>query len=198
MDPPLPLRRPEREGLRRPRRDPLTDGTSIVDEIAVADAHPLGARPFARERLHRASSACSPSRVLEPDEIERFLDARRSACPSSPPAELEPASPISRPRAAGVVDVAVRHVPNGTASDAVLAPTPAAEKRRLFRERLASGELLRFPGAFNPLSARLIEEKGFEGVYISGAVLARRPRPARHRPHDPHRGRRPRRSRSPG
>ncbi|KTS02718.1 methylisocitrate lyase [Microbacterium testaceum] len=48
----------------------------------------------------------------------------------------------------------------------------AAEKRRAFRERLASGELLRFPGAFNPLSARLIERKGFEGVYISGAVLS--------------------------
>ncbi len=52
------------------------------------------------------------------------------------------------------------------------AQTPAAEKRRLFRERLATGELLRFPGAFNPLSARLIERKGFEGVYISGAVLS--------------------------
>ncbi|MCX6502588.1 MAG: methylisocitrate lyase [Microbacterium sp.] len=50
--------------------------------------------------------------------------------------------------------------------------TPAHEKRRLFRERLATGELLRFPGAFNPLSARLIERKGFEGVYISGAVLS--------------------------
>jgi methylisocitrate lyase len=50
--------------------------------------------------------------------------------------------------------------------------TTPAEKRRLFRERLASGELLRFPGAFNPLSARLIERKGFEGVYISGAVLS--------------------------
>ncbi|GAA2884221.1 methylisocitrate lyase [Microbacterium esteraromaticum] len=50
--------------------------------------------------------------------------------------------------------------------------TPAHEKRRAFRERLASGELLRFPGAFNPLSARLIEQKGFEGVYISGAVLS--------------------------
>lgn len=50
--------------------------------------------------------------------------------------------------------------------------TPAAEKRRILRERLASGELLRFPGAFNPLSARLIERKGFDGVYISGAVLA--------------------------
>lgn len=52
------------------------------------------------------------------------------------------------------------------------AQTPAHEKRRFFRERLASGELLRFPGAFNPLSARLIERKGFDGVYISGAVLS--------------------------
>lgn len=50
--------------------------------------------------------------------------------------------------------------------------TTPSEKRRLFRERLASGELLRFPGAFNPLSARLIERKGFDGVYISGAVLS--------------------------
>lgn len=50
--------------------------------------------------------------------------------------------------------------------------TTHADKRRLFRERLATGELLRFPGAFNPLSARLIEQKGFEGVYISGAVLS--------------------------
>ncbi|KQY96767.1 methylisocitrate lyase [Microbacterium sp. MEC084] len=49
---------------------------------------------------------------------------------------------------------------------------PAHEKRRLFRERLDSGDLLRFPGAFNPLSARLIAQKGFEGVYISGAVLS--------------------------
>ena len=50
--------------------------------------------------------------------------------------------------------------------------TPASQKRADFRASLASGELLRFPGAFNPLSARLIEEKGFEGVYISGAVIA--------------------------
>lgn len=52
------------------------------------------------------------------------------------------------------------------------ATTSPAEKRRLFRERLATGELLRFPGAFNPLTARLIERKGFDGVYISGAVLS--------------------------
>lgn len=47
-----------------------------------------------------------------------------------------------------------------------------AEKRRSFRKRLASGELLRLPGAFNPLSARLIERRGFDGVYVSGAVLS--------------------------
>ena len=50
--------------------------------------------------------------------------------------------------------------------------TSAAEKRRLFREKLQSGETLRFPGAFNPLSARMIEQKGFDGVYVSGAVVA--------------------------
>ena len=49
--------------------------------------------------------------------------------------------------------------------------TPA-QKRADFRAALATGELLRFPGAFNPLSARLIAEKGFEGVYISGAVIS--------------------------
>lgn len=49
--------------------------------------------------------------------------------------------------------------------------TPA-EKRRLFRERLATGELLQLPGAFNPLSAKLIQDKGFDGVYVSGAVIA--------------------------
>ncbi|MBF4571748.1 methylisocitrate lyase [Herbiconiux sp. VKM Ac-1786] len=49
---------------------------------------------------------------------------------------------------------------------------PAHEKRAAFRSALSSGRLLRMPGAFNPLSARLIEEKGFDGVYISGAVIA--------------------------
>jgi methylisocitrate lyase len=49
--------------------------------------------------------------------------------------------------------------------------TPAA-KRAAFRVRLGSGDLLQLPGAFNPLSARLIERKGFDGVYVSGAVVA--------------------------
>lgn len=50
--------------------------------------------------------------------------------------------------------------------------TTPEKKREALRAGLASGRVLQFPGAFNPLSARLIEDKGFDGVYISGAVLA--------------------------
>ncbi|GAA3225442.1 methylisocitrate lyase [Oerskovia jenensis] len=49
--------------------------------------------------------------------------------------------------------------------------TPS-DKRAALRARLAAGELLQLPGAFNPLSARLIEDKGFDGVYVSGAVIS--------------------------
>ncbi|MFB6425643.1 methylisocitrate lyase [Streptomyces microflavus] len=50
--------------------------------------------------------------------------------------------------------------------------TTPAGRRHIFREQLASGRLLRMPGAINPYSARLIQEAGFEAVYLSGAVLA--------------------------
>jgi 2-methylcitrate dehydratase len=50
----------------------LTDGTTVVDEIAVADAHPLGARPFARDN-YIAKFRLLAEPVLEPAEIERFL-----------------------------------------------------------------------------------------------------------------------------
>ncbi len=46
------------------------------------------------------------------------------------------------------------------------------DKRVAFRSGLASSTIQRLPGAFTPLSVRMIEEKGFEGVYISGAVLS--------------------------
>ncbi|MCI5043779.1 MAG: methylisocitrate lyase [Aquisalinus sp.] len=48
----------------------------------------------------------------------------------------------------------------------------AAQKRLDFRDMLEDGKLHQFPGAFNPLCAQLIERKGFDGVYISGAVMA--------------------------
>ncbi|BCZ22330.1 methylisocitrate lyase [Mycobacterium senriense] len=52
------------------------------------------------------------------------------------------------------------------------AGSPAAEKRAQFRAALESGRLQRFPGAFSPLVAKLVAELGFDGVYVSGAVLS--------------------------
>lgn len=52
----------------------LTDGTVITDEIAVADAHPLGARPFAREQYIGKLRTLAAG-VVEDAEVDRFLDA---------------------------------------------------------------------------------------------------------------------------
>ena len=46
------------------------------------------------------------------------------------------------------------------------------KKRENFKKELKSGKLMRFVGSFSPLTTRLIEEEGFEGVYISGAVMS--------------------------
>ena len=51
----------------------LTDGTTVVDEIAVADAHPLGARPFVREHYIAKFRALAGG-ILDAVEIERFLE----------------------------------------------------------------------------------------------------------------------------
>ncbi|MGM9439774.1 methylisocitrate lyase [Streptomyces murinus] len=50
--------------------------------------------------------------------------------------------------------------------------TTPAERRRALRQRLEDNQLLMMPGALNPLSARLIQDTGFEAAYLSGAVLA--------------------------
>ncbi len=48
----------------------------------------------------------------------------------------------------------------------------AGEKRAAFRKELSQGGLMRFPGAFAPIVALLVEEAGFDGLYISGAGIA--------------------------
>ena len=49
----------------------------------------------------------------------------------------------------------------------------ARERRQALRESLEASTITKLPGAFSPLVARLIEDiGGFEGVYVSGAVVA--------------------------
>tara|TARA_Y100000590_G_scaffold299060_1_gene337150 strand:- start:2533 stop:3429 length:897 start_codon:yes stop_codon:yes gene_type:complete len=46
------------------------------------------------------------------------------------------------------------------------------QKRKDFTEKLKSNKILRIPGAYNPLTAKLIEEIGYDAVYVSGGVMA--------------------------
>jgi methylisocitrate lyase len=48
----------------------------------------------------------------------------------------------------------------------------AAEKRRRLREGLQAGRLQVFVGAYSPLVALLVEEIGFDGVYIGSSTLS--------------------------
>ena len=48
----------------------------------------------------------------------------------------------------------------------------AAEKRIELRNAISNGKLLMMPGAHSPIIARIIEELGFDGLYISGAALS--------------------------
>ena len=47
-----------------------------------------------------------------------------------------------------------------------------SEKRIELIKTLKTKKLLRFPGAYNPLCAKLIAEIGFDGVYVSGGVMS--------------------------
>ncbi len=72
----------------------LTDGSTIVDEIAVADAHPLGARPFARaDYIAKFRLLAEP--VLTSAEIDRFLDLAERL-PALTPAEVRELNIVAR------------------------------------------------------------------------------------------------------
>ena len=46
------------------------------------------------------------------------------------------------------------------------------QKRIDLDTKLKSNKILRVPGAYNPLTAKLIEEIGYDAVYVSGGVMA--------------------------
>jgi len=46
------------------------------------------------------------------------------------------------------------------------------EKREILNQKLKSNKILRVPGAYNPLTAKVIEDIGYDAVYVSGGVMA--------------------------
>ncbi|GAB2472659.1 MmgE/PrpD family protein [Xylanimonas ulmi] len=83
----------------------LTSGDTVVEEIAVADAHPLGARPFARADYVRKFRTLAQG-VVADAEAERFLDLAQRL-PDLRPDELDglTVTPLTDPAAA--------HAPRG-------------------------------------------------------------------------------------
>lgn len=64
----------------------FVDGRTLADEIAVANAHPLGARPFARADYIRKFHALTED-IMEREEGERFLAATQ-VFPELKPSQL--------------------------------------------------------------------------------------------------------------
>ena len=54
----------------------MTDGRRIVDEMAVANAHPLGAKPFGRDDYIRKFTTLTDG-IVSTREANRFLEAAR-------------------------------------------------------------------------------------------------------------------------
>lgn len=79
----------------------LNDGTVIEDSIAVADAHPLGARPFAREQYINKFRTLATG-LVEEAEIDRFIAAAENL-PNLAAGELDQLNILAAP---GVVDLA--------------------------------------------------------------------------------------------
>ncbi|WP_113717449.1 MmgE/PrpD family protein [Arthrobacter dokdonensis] len=79
----------------------LNDGTVITDSIAVADAHPLGARPFAREQYINKFRTLAAG-LVEEAEINRFIAAAENL-PNLAAGELDQLNITAAP---GVVDLA--------------------------------------------------------------------------------------------
>ncbi|NVM96875.1 MmgE/PrpD family protein [Arthrobacter wenxiniae] len=79
----------------------LNDGTVITDSIAVADAHPLGARPFARAQYINKFRTLAAG-LVEEAEIDRFIAAAENL-PNLAAGELDQLNITAAP---GVVDLA--------------------------------------------------------------------------------------------
>ncbi len=164
----------------------LTTGERIVDEIAVADAHPLGARPFARADYVAQVPDARRRRARRRPRSTGSSDSP-SGCPSSRPPRS--ASSTSSPPACRSL--------RKDCSDAALDPHRGGQAGRLPREarkRRADPDA----GGLQPAERDAHPGQGLRGRLHLGRRAERRSRASRHRAHHPDRGRPPRQPRSRG
>jgi hypothetical protein len=134
---------------------------------------PLGARPFAREHYIGKFPRARRPGILEVRGDRslplRSCDVPRMGGTGGP----SPRSPVSFP-------------PDRRDSSDVVLPSHPRREARNFRAAPVEQESQLVPGAFNPLSAKLIQDR-VRRVYISRAVIAADLGFAGHRTHHPHR-----------
>ena len=161
-----PTTRPRRRSAAASRsRSPTARRSSTRSRLRMRTRSAHGR---SRARSTSTSSGRSPTAVLDEAEIERFLDVAQRL-PELTAAELgglnvSSPSPATRSAADGP--------PKGTVL-MLYSTIPPHEKRAAFRGALASrASCCASPARSTRCRAKLIQEKGFEGVYISGAVIA--------------------------
>lgn len=74
----------------------LRDGSTIVDEIEVADAHPRGARPFAKPQYINKFRTLTDG-LIDPSESERFIELAYNL-PNLSAAEVAELNVVARPQ----------------------------------------------------------------------------------------------------
>ena len=87
MDAPLPRHRSEEMSFGGRVEIFMRDGSSHRDEMAVADAHPLGARPFGRDDYIRKFQILTDG-IIPTREQNRFSWKRSRICRACRPVDL--------------------------------------------------------------------------------------------------------------
>ena len=148
----------------------MADGSTIAGEKAAADAHPNGARPWRWEDY--VGKFDSLTEGMLPAAARESIPRRRGA---ASPTFRRPRLDDARSRAAG----GKRSRPMRRPAEASSISCPGRRRREyepgdqpeIPRARIDRRDALLMPGAANALAARVIEDLGFEAVYLSGAGL---------------------------
>ena len=140
----------------------LSNGKKITEELDRADAHPYGARPFKRENYINKFLTLSDG-ILDKKESDRFLKTVQNL-KNLKSGQLNKLN----------IEVRKSKLKKIIKKEFLMhfVEKEPSQKRLDFDQKLKSNRILRVPGAYNPLTTKLIEEIGYDAVYVSGGVMA--------------------------
>jgi methylisocitrate lyase len=141
----------------------LNNGKKIIEEQDRADAHPYGSRPFKRQNYINKFLTLTEG-ILDKKESDRFIKTVQKL-KTLKPGQLDQLN----------IEVKKSKIKRNLKKRNILVhfvEKEPSQKRIDFAEKLKSNKILRVPGAYNPLTAKLIEEIGYDAVYVSGGVMA--------------------------